>query len=685
MDTPFSSVELNPREHFRLHALAAATHVIDAAGRTLGSHELLLEQFPFIAGYWDEADAIGALPADGGRFDWESALRRWQEQKPTHLPLAALSRDAGLDFTALCLLLAVGLLEEDGRLGALFEAAHAVPGQQRPTFGVLNAWWRESADSGDVQQKLRRLDELGLIEVSNREAPRSQWALHVPTPLWDALRGEVPTTPAPFLHHLDTCALTRVEPPLVEASLRDALDRLLALIAASQIDAVVIRGPHHNGRRTIMRWIARTLGRGVLEVELTGKQELDARRLRLATPLCALLQALPVLVLDPAPGETLELPRLERYATPLGVVLGRSGSIHGGALERRVTLELPLPSPALRARHLAESLEHPTQDIESLAARFRMTSGNLRRAAPLAETHAALVGRSAVEAVDLREAARALGQSSLDTLATRLADAGCWSHFAAAGETLRELRILESRCQHRESLHATVGDALARTFNTGVRALFQGPSGTGKTLAARLLASSLEKDLYRVDLSALVNKYIGETEKNLARIFAVAEELDVILLFDEGDALLARRTSVSNATDRYANLETNFLLQRLESFEGIVIVTTNAGELIDGAFQRRMDVVVDFRPPDPPERWSIWQMHLPPTHRIDAALLREVAVRCQLTGGQIKNAVLHAALLATTDGGVLHSEHLEGAIQREYRKSGAVCPLRFNAAAVGQG
>jgi SpoVK/Ycf46/Vps4 family AAA+-type ATPase len=133
---------------------------------------------------------------------------------------------------------------------------------------------------------------------------------------------------------------------------------------------------------------------------------------------------------------------------------------------------------------------------------------------------------------------------------------------------------------------------------------------------------------------------------------------------------------VQTSNDRYANLETNYLLQRLESFEGILVVTTNAGERIDGAFQRRMDVVVDFRPPEAAELWAIWQLHLPPEHAVDESLLNEVARRCSLSGGQIRNAVLHASLLALNDGGALSSAHLEAAVQREYRKAGAVCPLR---------
>ena len=191
-----------------------------------------------------------------------------------------------------------------------------------------------------------------------------------------------------------------------------------------------------------------------------------------------------------------------------------------------------------------------------------------------------------------------------------------------------------------------------------------------------MLANALAMDLYRVDLAAVINKYIGETEKNLHQVFSLAEELDVILLLDEGDALLAQRTGVQSSNDRYANLETNYLLQRVESFEGIVLVTTNAAEHIDAAFQRRMDVSVDFRAPDAAERYAILQLHLSAEHAVDDAFLREVAVRCALSGGQIRNAALHALLAATEAGGLVSSRHLEAAVQREYRRSGGVCPLR---------
>ena len=195
----------------------------------------------------------------------------------------------------------------------------------------------------------------------------------------------------------------------------------------------------------------------------------------------------------------------------------------------------------------------------------------------------------------------------------------------------------------------------------GVKALFGGPSGTGKTLAARVLASELKLDLYRLDLSAVVNKYIGETEKNLNQVFSRAEELHVILLLDEGDSLLTNRTAVQSSNDRYANLETNFLLQRIESFEGILFVTTNALQRIDGAFQRRMDVLVEFRLPEADERRQLWSLHLPPNHEVSDSWVHEVARRCTLSGGQIRNASLHASLLALARGSAVSTPDAETA------------------------
>ena len=208
-----------------------------------------------------------------------------------------------------------------------------------------------------------------------------------------------------------------------------------------------------------------------------------------------------------------------------------------------------------------------------------------------------------------------------------------------------ELATLLLRCRYRERLAAE-----GVTADRGVRALFSGPSGTGKTLAARYVAGCLSQDIYRVNLASVVNKYIGVTEKNLDKVLTIAEELGVVLLLDEGDSLMAKRTDVYDANDRYANLETNFLLQRLEGFSGIVLITSNQAARIDRAFLRRIDITVDFLPPRSEQRWQILAAHLPARHAVSDATLTEIARRCPLNGGVIRNAALHASLLAMEDG-----------------------------------
>jgi MoxR-like ATPase len=417
------------------------------------------------------------------------------------------------------------------------------------------------------------------------------------------------------------------------------------------------------------------MGRGALVID--GPIKTPDERLSLVGPLSTALNALPILVLDLEPGATAELPRLKGYHGLVGIVMGRQGGVSGPNVERAITLRLDIPDVESRRLHWQSCFAaQEVAELDRICERFRMTGGNIRRAAKLAQSYAALDARRCVVPEDVQQASRALNRQALDTLAAHLGTSGDWSDLAVSAETLSELRTLESRCCYRERLQRSVSPVLGRQLNAGVHALFSGPSGTGKTLAAKLLAATLQMDIYRLDLSSVVNKYIGETEKSLNQIFSRAEELDVILLLDEGDALLTQRTNVQTSNDRYANLETNYLLQRLETFEGILIVTTNAGDRIDTAFQRRMDVVVNFRAPEAAERWAIWQLHLGEQSVVDSSVLREMAVRCALTGGQIRNAVLHASVLALGNGGVVDNKHLETAIRREYRKMGDVCPLR---------
>jgi hypothetical protein len=658
-----------PSEHFKLHFYAAVEHLLERLTDAFNSTAAAVEHFPFLAGYRDEIQF--ASENNCALEQWRDVLARWEASASGHLPLRALRESAALSHPALTLLITIGLIEEDSRFGLLFETMQGSPGQ-RPTAGLLSTLWRASTAGGDARDHLRKLCDLGLVQIVNPESSRPQWILQSPAPVWDAIRGDRVARPAPGLDLREPSELPRLEDLILPRALEQTLAALPPLLSTGEIQGVVVRGSHRNGRRTLLSALARRIGRGILAPN--GIAKLDDERWKLLGPLSVLLEAMPVIALELGANEVQRVPPLDGYSGPAGIVLGKQGGIEGLLAERTLTLTLEIPDADARRRHWVAALGAERMgDLNQICERFRMTGGNIRRAASLAASWAAVDGRATITMTDALEASRVLNRQTLDTLASRVDVSGNWSHLAAPSHTFTELRNLEGRCRYRERLQLSLGPQ--RKVTPGVRALFAGPSGTGKTLAACLLASVLEMDLYRVDLSSVVNKYIGETEKNLNRLFSYAEELDVILLLDEGDALLTQRTSVNNSNDRYANLETNYLLQRIETYEGILIVTSNAAERIDSAFQRRMDVVVDFLPPDAPERWVIWQAHLPRFEVAHPDLLQEIAARCILSGGQIRNAAVHASLLALDAGGVVTATHVEEAVRREYRKLGAVCPL----------
>src|SRR5215469_6327674 len=201
----------------------------------------------------------------------------------------------------------------------------------------------------------------------------------------------------------------------------------------------------------------------------------------------------------------------------------------------------------------------------------------------------------------------------------------------------------------------------------GITALFAGASGTGKTLAAEVLANDLKLDLYRIDLSTVVSKYIGETEKNLKQVFDAAEEGGVILLFDEADALFGKRGEVKDSVDRYANIEVGYLLQRMESFQGLAILTTNLKSSLDKAFQRRLRFTVDFPFPDAMQREAIWRRVFPektPTEKLDAKLLAQL----NMVGGNLRNIAINAAFLAADAADKVNMQHVLEATRLEAMK-----------------
>ena len=686
--TPFEHVPHNAGGHFVLNLYAAIYRLIhqthkfaQLSGATL---EDVFEQYPFLGEYFNEMRR--QMPEDitweRATAWWKGQIEGWEQAVPEHLPLRALSRQAGLSFSTRLAFMAIGLVEEDSRFGTLIAELQEPLAHRRPTLELVGQMMMDDTLVGesDPWTVCRPLLEAGVVEVQNQKAPRSEWLLRVPPLIWDAVRGQLGLEPAGFARLRAREKL----PALADLTLPDdfagKLAKVPALLQGGRARVLILRSAPGGEASEVAAAIARALGRGLIEMDgdrlKEGAGERDGEPARLLGPLAALSHALPCLSFDLGPGETAEVPPLIGYDGPLVLLLGHEGGLSLELSEASLSLSLPAPQAELRERCWRKAVgESPIDELSGIVDGFRIGAGFIRRMAKSALAQAELAGREAVSLADVREASRALNRQLLDTLASHMPASGAWSDLVAVPGTRDKLCELERRSRFRERLPGRLGPAFGVNAHRGVRALFTGVSGTGKTLAARILASVLGMDLYRVDLAAVVNKYIGETEKNLHQVLSRAESLDVLLLLDEGDALLGQRTEVKSANDRYANLETNYLLQRLEHYQGIVVITTNLGDNIDQAFQRRMDVVVPFFHPQPDERLQILHLHLPLDHQVSARFLERAALRCALTGSQMRNAVLHATLLAMEEDLRVGDRHLEAGLRSEYRKAGGLCPL----------
>ncbi len=694
--TAFDELAVDARSHFVLHFYASVYHLLHhlhlVAECEDERFESTLKTYPFLEKYFREM--LQYFPDDltwsEGALWWRRELSRWESRSERHLPLRALDTlGGGWDFHQRFALVLVGLVEEDSRFGSVFAHLQAPLTSRRPCLELVGHLVLGTSSDGppDPWAVCQPLLRAGLVKAENPDVPRSEWILCVPELLWDVVRGDMPKHPESGIRHHPCTAFSQANELVVPESMRDKLVELPKLLANETVKAMVVRGILGTERLEVVGAVARALELGVVEVDgtIASESQTSPSQLTETGPLCTMLGAMPAISLELAPGETREIPPLPGYAGPIGVVLGLEGGLTGAAVDRHLTLNLPLADAELRSRHWRIVLaDHPVEDLDQIVRRFHLPGGLIRQAAKLAIANAELTGHKSVGLEDVREACRSLYRQALDTLATHLETDATWDLLIVGVGTQTKLEEVERRCRHREALLDRLGRAFGTNGNRGVRALFSGASGTGKTLAAKILSAELGMDLYRVDLAAVVNKYIGETEKNLHRVLTRAEALDVVLLLDEGDALLGKRTDVHSANDRYANLETNYLLQRLEGYQGIVLITTNSEENIDSSFQRRMDVVVNFVRPAARERFLIWKLHLPTDHTIHEARLREIALRCELTGGQIRNAAMLAALLALDERcDAIEPHHLEQALRSEYRKAGAIYPLEAGDTAKG--
>ena len=623
---------------------------------------------------------------------YEAGLSR-ERAALTHLtqaatgPLGDLIRLAALDpFDVGCVLLGLAL-EADSRMERLFAYVQDDVTKRRPRVELAIRLLAERPDRETVRQSFAAgapLRRLLLVNLYNEPGqpftplPAQTLGLHpriagfllgLASPD-EGLRGfahlqagSAAGQPLPFsprlvaqLDQLAALPPTRLAPPV------------LALLGRHAADF------HHAALRLISG-----VGLQLLTVDLPGlaaSQGIEtaltlAEREAALQPAALLLQDLHKLKPDEAAWLRARLQHT--HLAPLTLLGAESGLNWPG-----LSIQLPAPDfdarKALWGHRLGDLAAGVAPDVlEGLAEKFSLSTAQIADA--VAAARAAALWRSPeaprVTADDLYAAARTQSTPILNSLARKIAPHYHWDDIVLPGDTVQQLREIALQMEHRHLVFQTWGFARRLALGKGLMSLFAGSSGTGKTMAADIIANALGLDLYKIDLSGVVSKYIGETEKNLNHIFAEAETANAILFFDEADALFGKRSEVKDAHDRYANIETAYLLQKMEEYSGAVILATNLKMNLDDAFVRRMQFVIDFPMPEEDDRRRIWRVALPPELPLGPDVdLDHLARRFKITGGHIRNIAVAAAFLAAADGRQVTMAHLLQATKREFQKIG---------------
>ncbi len=606
---------------------------------------------------------LGADPDLDG--EEEAALRSWQAPG---LALDAVRQDpTAVDRRLFTLQGALGLTDAEVVTAALVLAAETVlmvgrvlaflqkpVGGTRPTLGLVTAAFGDEAAQLMFSGAVFRT---GLLVLDREDGPAAERTLALHAHVGAALFG----------HRVDrpgfTVGLAASHEVVLPASIRAEAERHAKGLEEGR-RSLVIRTTSKNEGRAIAAAIAQTLEREPL---FTAQDEPVG-----LAPWLHLGALLPVFEPTVGPMQRWSVPAIEGYDGAVVVLAGPDGAVSrdGGSC---VSWRVPVP-PIEERDALWGAIVDDASSATELAENHRSSAGRIAELGRLARQYAALDGAAAPTQAHVESAIADGDVAGLDALAQHLPERVKKTAFVFGASLEDELALLEARCRHRESLVAKLGVAAKTRYTPGVRALFVGPSGTGKTLAAGWLATKLGVPLFRVDLSSVLSKYIGETEQNLSALLSAAEHANVVLLFDEADALFGKRTDVRHSNDRFANSLTNYLLTRIETFEGIAILTSNSRTRFDDAFTRRLDLVIDFPHPSPEQRRTLWTKHLG-EKVLAPAVLNRLAVTCNLTGGQIRNVALTASVVADReDADVVSEAHITKALSLEYRKMGKPLP-----------
>jgi len=635
---------------------------IDSA--TLGCREL---GFAALGALLQATPAEDAPEARFLRQAWlQAGGAQWPQQVAHALALpaardAALMRAAALLQLAPVELLAVALaagVEDDALVGRLIAWLQAPAASARPSLGLLARALAPLHPAGGSQAQAEAgtlyalafgaAQRAGLLVLDGEDRPLCERGLRMHASLAAALAGidaDWPGSTAP--QPLDAQGLDEDTLDAWAERLRAGGDAALLIRSGSAAEAQAVAAALAARLQMRPAWFGRELPPG-------------------ADLWLALTQRVPVFALPSAPGELLSVPPLRHHRGPVLVLGGLDGGVRrdDGVL---AAWRVPRASLVTRQALWRDALG-ATPEAEQAAHRYRAAAAQVAEHARLArllwsgqaDAHSAIT-----QAARLTAACRAL-----DALAQPLPETIADDALVVSDAVRAELARALQRCEQREQLHHKLGAAARTRACEGVRLLFTGASGTGKSLAAQWLASRLSLPVYRVDLSAMLSKWIGETEKNLAELLARAEHADALLLFDEADTLFGKRTEVSSANDRFANAQTNYLLQRIETHGGIVVLTANSRSRFDPAFARRLDFIVDFSAPDAQARRELWRAHLGEASDCDALQLNRLAALAELSGGHIRNAVLAAAASAGARGVPIGFGDIAAGVRGEYRKLG---------------
>ena len=622
---------------------------------------------PTAAPFWSELERIyGCVTGSTDREEARPDLPRPLIAAPEGWNPAAKLREifALSDFELDVLLLCAGAAV-DRRFGQAFLAWQ--PELAAPTFGLAAAVLEKPHWS--ALSRMRPLRYWRLIEMGS--GPLLQAALTIDERILQYLLG-VPAADDRMEMIFHSLAGTGDESPEANASLRATAAQGALHWRRAARSTIVITGQRTSERTALFQTMCQQAGLHAWVLDAGDLPDNAAERERLARAYTRESALWPSALLVRT--ERVEHPEmleswLRRVNAPAAV------EVEGGsAAERLSGLRLAAPTPdaaerkAQWQRFLGPLAAKLDSTLDAVSEAFALDEREIRETAEGIEEAAAFAG-SDWEAVSAAawQLCRTAAQRSLDELASRVENTASWDELVLPEPQTAILRQIAIHARHAAKVNGEWGFAQRYGRGLGLSALFAGPSGTGKTMAAGVLARELERELYQIDLATVVSKYIGETEKHLRRIFDAAERSGAILLFDEADALFGKRSQVKDSHDRYANLEISYLLQRMESYRGIAILTTNMQNALDPAFQRRLRFVVQFPFPDAPSRERIWRKVFPGAAPVGELGFERLS-QLNVTGGSIRNIALLAAFLAADADAAISMRHIFDAAHTEYTK-----------------